>query len=278
MQKLLSFVLDNRDVTDAIGLRENSTGDEFTMVVYKSAKQRERVEAARAREGLHGKTTTTTTNANGTPTGLPTLPGSNENDKTNAIFNGRDLTEDGFGFSCGDMILDQSQTIPLLNRTAPRRTASKRKGEESEADLTADDDFQTDYDSQDEEFKAPKKRKRNSGGKGKASKGVHRKHKGTKRSPVLFSIFFWLLCLCCIPSQGTRKVPGLRQGTGEQGETERSPENAAHAVLGREPTHDASAEATPGNGRNRDGPRLWTLFVPLMQQAVCLGGPHRAAC
>jgi len=96
VQKLLSFILDNRDISEAIGLRENSTGDEFTMVVYKSAKQKQRMEEKEERDALIRANTGLDPNGNdpNNPKADPT-PEKIEAEKN--LFNaGRDLTEDGF--------------------------------------------------------------------------------------------------------------------------------------------------------------------------------------
>ena len=43
IQKLFSFLLDNRDLSDLVGYKENGTGEEFTFMLYKSKAQKVRL-------------------------------------------------------------------------------------------------------------------------------------------------------------------------------------------------------------------------------------------
>lgn len=163
-QKLLSFVLDNRDVSDSIGLRENATGDEFTMIVYKSQKQKERVESLKYQEELKkAKLGHLMKNPDGTDKTDTDKANDNENDnQPKDIFNNMTMTDDGNLFATHELIMDQSQTIPMLggrygggggNRNRKRTAATT---EDELDDLTMD----TADDSQDEEGTKHKKKKR----------------------------------------------------------------------------------------------------------------------
>ena len=50
VQKFLAFLLDDRDMTEHVGFRENQAGDEFTLLLYKSDAQKKRKEEQWRRE------------------------------------------------------------------------------------------------------------------------------------------------------------------------------------------------------------------------------------
>ena len=50
VQKFLAFLLDDRDLTQHVGFRENQAGDEFTLLLYKSDAQKKRKEDQWERE------------------------------------------------------------------------------------------------------------------------------------------------------------------------------------------------------------------------------------
>lgn len=158
-QKLLSFVLDNRDTADTIGIKESTNGQEFTLICYKSKAQKERAESDHKQNAIlkekFGQN-------------LPSLygrnskPDQNQSDNEEIIFDENKIISDrGVDFFSPELIMDQSQIVPMMgsSRTLVRKrhASPTEKSEEDLDDLNTADE--TDFMSQDESG-LPKVKKR----------------------------------------------------------------------------------------------------------------------
>merc|ERR1711879_866234 len=87
-QKLLSFLVDNRDMEATLGFKENQNGDipEFTLLMYRTAKSKIRKE----REGNPNITNQVV-----------------ENVDQEVVFNGGEPTNEGIEFFSQELVVDQ---------------------------------------------------------------------------------------------------------------------------------------------------------------------------
>ena len=112
IQKLLGFLIDNRDMTDTIAFKEKNSGEvpEFTIYLYRTAKAKVRAEKnCRIEKNVDDSRLST------------------KNDKP--IFDEEKLNGDGLNFFSDEIIVEQSQVIPLnqLITVADPEGTKKRK-------------------------------------------------------------------------------------------------------------------------------------------------------
>lgn len=95
VQKLLGFLIDNRDMTETIAFKEKNHGEvpEFTLLLYRTAKAKIRHESKNSGANLENKQFSTA------------------NDKP--LFDEKELNGEGIKFCSDEIIVEQSQIIPL---------------------------------------------------------------------------------------------------------------------------------------------------------------------
>jgi transcription elongation factor Elf1 len=109
IQKLLGFLIDNRDMTDTIAYKEKNSGEipEFTIYLYRTAKAKVRAEKNFKFEK-----------------NVDESPLSTKNDKP--IFDEEKLNGEGLNFFSDEIIVEQSQVIPL-NQLIPGADPNAKK-------------------------------------------------------------------------------------------------------------------------------------------------------
>lgn len=111
IQKLLAFLIDNRDMTETLGFREKANGDvpEFTLLLYRTAKARARHEKAEHENGG------------------PIENESFRNQKAVPIFEQNDASNPGLKFFSDEILVDQSQVIPQVQTFVNGTVRNKNK-------------------------------------------------------------------------------------------------------------------------------------------------------
>jgi len=151
-QKLLSFLLDNRDMEGTLGFRENQNSEtpEFTLLIYRTAKSKIRKESE-SRSNL--------LNVNQEPI---------NSTQDSSIFNEKTVENNGIEFFGNDIIMDPTSnycTIPEHSRYSERFDSNAKSTRYSrtqidQSRLRADSFSESENNSDPEKIK-PKKRKRN---------------------------------------------------------------------------------------------------------------------
>ena len=104
IQKLLGFLIDNRDMTETLAFREKCNGDvpEFTLLMYRTAKAKVRHEKS------------------------ATIPNDDSKINDKPLFEAERLGTDGIRFFSEEMIVEQNQFIPNLKQVEDLRAKVKQ--------------------------------------------------------------------------------------------------------------------------------------------------------
>ena len=104
IQKLLGFIIDNRDMTDTIAYKEKNHGEipEFTLLLYRTAK-------AKVRKEKSNNIQPEPIDSNGTSTIFTDI------DKP-FFENNQNINEDGIKFFSDEIVVEQSQPVPSKNQ------------------------------------------------------------------------------------------------------------------------------------------------------------------
>lgn len=124
IQKLLAFLVDNRDMTETLGFREKANGDvpEFTLLLYRTARAKARHEKTASEKVMLG--------LGDFPNGEPE---STRVKTTTVLFeNGNDPT--GVKFFSDEILVDQSQVIPVVQTPLHVKIKRRANAKDNERD------------------------------------------------------------------------------------------------------------------------------------------------
>ena len=127
VQKLLSFLVDNRDMTETLGFREKVNGDvpEFTLLLYRTARAKARHEKNQAMN----------------PNTEEIVEESSRVKTTTVLFDGNEKVNDpGVKFFSDEILVDQSQVIPVVQSSSSVNTRRKRKLIKKDFDEISEDE------------------------------------------------------------------------------------------------------------------------------------------
>jgi len=150
-QKLLSFLLDNRDMEGSLGFREREDGDipEFTLLLYRSAKSKERKEREGKARNLDENDFDQIDHRKNVAISLGLAREEND-EKSRTIFDENSLDKKGIRFF-DDVIID-----PTVKKES-NKTTIKRKKDDDGFRVSKSLDF---TDSEDSEYEIDRKPKR----------------------------------------------------------------------------------------------------------------------